>query len=104
MGEDGHTASLFPGAGELNDTRHAVVPVVPAGKTARVSLTLPALNNAENIIFLVTGKSKATVVRDVIESEIDSLPAARIIPEKGKVFFFLDNDAGSLLFRTDRKP
>lgn len=102
MGEDGHTASLFPGTAALHETVHPAIAVSPPGKTEkqRISLTLPLINNAENIIFMVSGKQKAAVVRDVLEREIELLPASQVRPGKGNLFFFLDEGAGSFLFRT----
>ncbi|TNF56266.1 6-phosphogluconolactonase [bacterium] len=102
IGEDGHTASLFPGAAALHETGHLAVAVSPIEqiKRQRISLTLPLINNAENIIFMVSGKNKAAVVRDVVEEERETLPASQVRPAKGNLFFFLDEEAGSLLFRT----
>jgi 6-phosphogluconolactonase len=99
MGEDGHTASLFPGTDALKETRHYAVPVSPPEKKERISLTLPLINNAKHIVFLVTGRNKAAVIRDVLERDIETLPASLVKPEKGRLFFFLDEEAGSLLFR-----
>jgi 6-phosphogluconolactonase len=104
MGEDGHTASLFPGANAVHEAEYLAVAVIPLEKTKRerISLTLPLINNAENIIFLVTGNKKAAVVRDVLEKEMESLPASRVKPNKGNLFFFLDEEAGLFLFK--KKP
>jgi 6-phosphogluconolactonase len=102
MGGDGHTASLFPGTAALHETDRSALAVSPPEKTEkqRISLTLPLINNAENIIFMVSGKHKAAVVRDVLEREIELLPASQVRPERGNLFFFLDEEAGSFLFRT----
>lgn len=102
MGKDGHTASLFPGTAALHETVRPAVAVSSGEQTKRqrISITLPLINHAENIIFMVSGKQKAAVVRDVVEKEIDSLPASQVRPGKGNLFFFLDEEAGSLLFRT----
>lgn len=99
MGEDGHAASLFPGTTSLKETRRLAVAVSPTDKAKeeRISITLPVINNAENVIFLVTGKNKANVVKEVIEGENDLLPAALVKPEKGRLLFLLDEAAGSLL-------
>lgn len=99
IGEDGHIASLFSGNAALGETRHYAVPVSPLDKNERVSLTLPLINSAEHVIFLVTGRNKSSVIRDVLEREIETLPASLVKPEKGKLFFFLDEEAGSLLYR-----
>ncbi len=98
IGEDGHTASLFPGTPALKETRHlaaAVTQSVKPGKE-RVTLTFPAINNAENIILMATGGDKAAAIREVIEGN-GSLPAAMVRPDRGKLFFLLDKNAASLL-------
>ncbi len=100
IGEDGHTASLFPGTPALNETIHlaaAVTQSVKPGKE-RVTLTFPAINNAGNIILMATGVDKASAIREVIEED-SSMPAAMVRPERGKLFFLLDKDASSLLSR-----
>ena len=64
IGEDGHTASLFPGSEALNETKHLVVaPFVAKLKSHRLSLSLAVLNNAAEVWFLVTGGSKADAVK-----------------------------------------
>jgi 6-phosphogluconolactonase len=99
IGEDGHTASLFPGAPALNETRRWAVSVCPpdASKKERITLTFPVINNAENIIFMVEGEKKAGIVREVIQDENNKLPAAMVRPGGGKIFFLLDKAAGSLI-------
>ncbi len=99
IGEDGHTASLFPGTPSLKETSRFAVTVSPKDKTRkdRITITIPVINMAKNIIFLVTGGTKARIVKDVIEGKNNLLPAAMVKPEKGKLFFLLDEGAGSLL-------
>ena len=98
MGEDGHTASLFPGTPLLGDTAHAVGAVPEgAGMTARVTLTLPVINNAEEVVFLVTGKAKAHVVRHVVKERDARLPASLVAPLEGRLLFLCDRDAASEL-------
>jgi 6-phosphogluconolactonase len=103
MGKDGHTASLFPGSETIKEAHHLATAVTPPdiSMTERVTLTFPLINCAKNIIFLVTGNDKASIVRDVVENETDTLPASLVRPEKGRLFFFLDEQAGSFLFRKD---
>ena len=98
IGEDGHTASLFPGSPLLDETTRlaGAVPEDDAG-TARITLTLPVINNAQEVIFLVTGKTKAPIVQRVIEEKDGRLPAARVRPRGGRPLFYLDNDAASKL-------
>jgi 6-phosphogluconolactonase len=98
MGEDGHTASLFPGRDSLKERKHLVYPVRKAPKKyQRVTLTLPVINNARNIIFLVTGKEKANAVKEVMEEKNPLLPASMVRPVKGTLSFVLDSEAASLL-------
>jgi 6-phosphogluconolactonase len=100
VGDDGHTASLFPDSDALRETRRLVVaPYVEKLRSRRITLTLPALNRAANIFFLVAGKGKAAIVRDVLRPRPGSkkLPAERIDPQDGKVVWFLDQAAAALL-------
>ncbi len=98
IGKDGHTASLLPESHVLKE-KHRLVAYVKNKKTEypRITLTLPVINNAENIIFLVGGKDKAPMVKRVIEERDPSLPASLVDPVKGNLFFLLDKGAGFLL-------
>ncbi|RJQ24326.1 MAG: 6-phosphogluconolactonase [Nitrospiraceae bacterium] len=99
IGEDGHTASLFPGTPALRETRRLVFAVSPENseKKERISLTLPVINNARNVMFLAGGAGKAKIIRDVIEGGNRAMPAALVKPDKGNLFFLLDKEAASLL-------
>ncbi len=100
IGDDGHTASLFPDSDALRETRRLVVaPYVEKLRSHRITLTLPAFNRAANIFFLVEGKSKAAIVRDVLRPRPGSkqLPAQHIDPQDGRVVWFLDQAAAALL-------
>jgi 6-phosphogluconolactonase len=98
IGEDGHTASLFPGTPVLDDPIHLAAPVfLNETKHHRITLTLPVINNAKHILFLVTGKNKAPVLRKIIEEEDASLPASMVHPNKGKLIFVIDREASSQL-------
>ena len=98
IGEDGHTASLFPRTSSLRENRRLVVPVsLDRLENKRISITLPVINNAKNIIFLVSGYDKAQVMKEILEEKNMMLPASRVNPEKGKVFFLMDEKAASLL-------
>jgi 6-phosphogluconolactonase len=111
LGEDGHTASLFPGAAALN-VDDAWVTWSPPGTLPppvdRITLTYPVLNAAREIVFLVAGATKAPAVRDVLEgipgdgrpTDPRQRPAAGIDPHDGRVTWMLDKAAGSLLSRT----
>lgn len=103
LGEDGHTASLFPETAALHE-RNKLVTVghAPTGIRSRLTLTLAVLNQAAVILFLVTGPGKAEMVRRVIEPESvadRSLPAAKISPESGRLVWMLDQAAAQQLTR-----
>ncbi|OJX40548.1 MAG: 6-phosphogluconolactonase [Chloroflexi bacterium 44-23] len=102
MGADGHTASLFPGQTEPFDPLVLAFPVQANydGRPAeRVSLTSNAINYAHQVAFLVTGKQKAPVLKQVLEGARvpRMLPPQRIQPPGGVVTWFIDQDAASLL-------
>jgi 6-phosphogluconolactonase len=104
LGEDGHTASLFPGTTALH-VRDTLVTVgqAPSGTRDRLTLTFGALNHATVVLFLVAGASKADMVRRVLEprSEADrSLPSALVSPESGCLVWMLDQSAAAQLTRT----
>ncbi len=95
IGTDGHTASLFPGSPALDEATRLAVAVqkddVPQG---RITLTLPVINSAEDIIFFVTGKEKAAILRKVLSRRGD-LPASRVCPFHGLLEFVLDEEAAA---------
>jgi 6-phosphogluconolactonase len=105
IGEDGHTASLFPVPAALAETERRVIPVIsPVPPLRRVSLTLRALGEARAVMFLVTGAGKAKRLAQVLaqrEQPIgagdDLLPAARVRPQSGVVHFYVDRAAASEL-------
>lgn len=100
LGDDGHTASLFPGNEALQETRRLVVaPYVEKIGAYRLTLTLPVLNSGSHIFFLVAGEAKAAIVRDVLgkKSATENLPAQRIRPKKGRLVWLMDREAASLL-------
>lgn len=99
IGADGHTASLFPDTAALNVTDRPVVQnYVEKLKTWRFTMTYPLLNNAEHIFFLVSGKEKASAVRDIILGNTpERSPASGIVPANGDVTWFLDRDSASLI-------
>jgi len=94
MGSDGHTASLFPGTSAVSERDRAVVPVwVDKVDAWRVTLTLPVINSARDVIFLVRGSGKADAVSRVVNGE--ALPATRVDPRRGKLTWLLDADAAA---------
>jgi 6-phosphogluconolactonase len=99
MGEDGHTASLFPGSDALNEKSKWVVPTRPEGSEHdRISLTVPVFNHAARVIFLITGAGKAARLAQVLRPQpsADPLPAQAIQPVAGSVEWFVDRAAASL--------
>jgi len=103
IGEDGHTASLFPGRKHSEAENVLVKAVGPAPidpKVPRITLTLGVINNAANIAFLVSGKNKAAIVKRVVEEKDTTLPAAMVKPHSGNLLFFLDKPASSKLSNT----
>lgn len=100
MGNEGHTASLFPGTKALHETKRIVVRNwVGKFYTDRITLTAPAINNAEHVIFLIAGADKAPALKGVLEGpyEPDQLPAQMIQPSKGKLLWLVDSTAGGML-------
>lgn len=98
IGEDGHTASLFPGARALEERMHLAVAVVPDQmRHDRITLSLPVINHAEHIIFFVTGEDKAAVLKKVIDGKNSSLPASMVQSRSGNLLFVIDREAGSQL-------
>jgi 6-phosphogluconolactonase len=97
LGADGHTASLFPGTTALRETEKLAVSVYAKQLDSwRVTLTLPAINNARKVVFMVSGDSKAQVVREVVEGK-KKYPASLVSPLTGEVLWLLDKGAASLL-------
>jgi 6-phosphogluconolactonase len=100
LGENAHIASLFPHdpALEIQD-RLAVAVEVDAPQRHRISLTVPTLNQAARVIFLVAGASKAEAVKAVLEGPRDpaAIPAQLIAPASGEVTWMLDRAAARLL-------
>jgi 6-phosphogluconolactonase len=98
IGEDGHTASLFPGKSSLKESRRLVIPVFSDGfPRERITLTLPIINKARHIIFLVTGENKAGIIKEMLTDKVSALPASLVIPESGVLFLIIDRYAASLL-------
>jgi 6-phosphogluconolactonase len=93
MGSDGHTASLFPGSPALNERTLWVAPSFNERLNShRLTLTLPVLNAAAEIIFLVSGADKAQTLQAVLKSRGGdrSLPASLVRPARGCVTWFVD--------------
>lgn len=102
LGEDGHTASLFPNAKALHETRRLVIDTAGGRpNVARVTLSVPVLNHAQRLLWLVAGASKASVVRRVLRepARCDELPAQRVHPSHGTSLWLVDREAARLLAR-----
>ncbi len=100
MGEDGHTASLFPGTAALKvQDRLVVHNYVEKLQANRLTMTFPILNQAKRILFLVSGVSKAMALKQVLEGERNPFrcPAQGIRPVHGELVFFVDEAAASML-------
>jgi len=98
MGADAHMASLFPGTAALNDERLVADNYVPKLNAFRLTLTLPVLNHARNIMFLVSGVSKADAFHAVQNHSMRTdLPASLLCPTEGRVYWVVDQDAASKL-------
>jgi 6-phosphogluconolactonase len=100
LGEDGHTASLFPDSPALAEKEHVAVAVhKQPPELDRITLTLPVLNNALRIIFLVSGSAKAHILRGVLEDpETEGkYPAGLVHPTRGSLTWLVDKTAAALL-------
>ncbi|PKP09571.1 MAG: 6-phosphogluconolactonase [Bacteroidetes bacterium HGW-Bacteroidetes-4] len=100
MGDDGHTASIFPPSIALFDSEAWVAATInPYNQQNRVTLTGLLINNAAQIRFLVTGAGKAKVLKELfkVEPGYHNYPASRVQPLTGKLSWILDQDAAKLL-------
>ncbi len=99
LGTDGHTASLFPGTAILGETKSLVKEVfVKEKKVYRISFTYPLINNARNIMFLVTGRDKAGIVCSILTGNANqSFPAQSVKAVHGELFWYLDEQAAAQL-------
>jgi 6-phosphogluconolactonase len=100
IGEDGHTASLFPGSSVITEpTRWVCAEHASGAAMWRITQTPIVINAAKNVIFLVSGPEKAGAVRDVLQGPFqpERLPAQAIKPLKGRLTWLLDKPAAGLL-------
>jgi len=100
VGNDGHTASLFPGTEALTERSRWVIPtLMPDSDRMRVSLTFPAINNSRNILLLAKGQDKATVVAEIIlnAEKLPFLPAKGITGKENSPTWILDKAAAEKL-------
>ena len=99
MGTDGHTASLFPHQTDFNDPNLAVSAKHPESRQIRISKTAKVIEQAKRITYLVTGVSKAEILKEIQTTLSENLPypAARIKAKNGVTEWYLDKDAAKLL-------
>jgi 6-phosphogluconolactonase len=100
MGEDGHTASIFPGNEKLFSSKiNCDVAVHPVSGQKRITITGKVINNARSVFFLVTGKNKAEIVNEIFRNSAVSgmFPAAHIRSLNGITTWLLDNEAGKFI-------
>jgi 6-phosphogluconolactonase len=100
LGEDGHTASLFPGDAVLAENRRLAAAVARGEPDHdRVTLTLPVIRSAGVVVFLVAGANKAAALKSLIETPEEEAPAALARSSRGQTIYLADKDAASLLSR-----
>lgn len=100
LGEDGHTASLFPGSDAVRErSRLVVAPWVSSLRTYRITLTPPVFNRAALALFLVSGEEKAAALKAVLEGDFqpDRFPAQIVRPEDGRLLWLIDRAAARWL-------
>lgn len=100
LGDDAHTASLFPNTAALQEReRWVVANEVPKLSTTRITLTYPVINHARVVAFLVSGESKAQALRQVLRGELDvnTYPAQGIAPKDGQLLWMVDEPAYRLM-------
>ncbi len=104
MGDDGHTASIFPHTEAIHTLGRLVTAnQVPQKNTWRITLTWPVINQGSSVFFLIGGKNKAELVKEVFTGPRDPerLPSQLIWPAGGILTLILDKDAAALLPATD---
>lgn len=97
IGSDGHTASLFPGHKAINEQKKWVVYVKAHARVTlrdRITITLPVINAAKNIMFIISGEGKGKIVKSIMEEKKRATvyPASKIKPEDGQTIWFIDRN------------
>jgi 6-phosphogluconolactonase len=96
MGDDGHTASLFPNTKALKETTRLVVEnEVPQKETLRMTFTYPLISKAKHILFMVIGDGKDDMVKKVFEDKEGKYPSGKVTSESGKALWLLDEKSSS---------
>ena len=104
MGDDGHTASLFPHTEAIHEmSRLATANAVPQKDTWRVTLTWPVINQAREVFFLIGGAEKSGILREVLlgPGDVERLPSQLIWPASGILTMILDKAAAAQLPQPD---
>jgi 6-phosphogluconolactonase len=100
LGEEGHTASLFPASPALDETRHLTAALwVKEHDTFRITVTPPVINHAARVVFLVSGASKAAALAAILEGPLQPTvyPAQIVAPTDGALLWLVDRAAAGLL-------
>jgi len=99
LGDDGHTASIFPGSVSSEDKKWVVATQARTEPKQRLTLTLPALSNSERVFFIVTGSEKANALARTLSNDIEvqDCPAAGVYQKSASVIFWTDKDASKQL-------
>jgi len=97
VGRDGHTASLFPGHKAVNEKARWVVNVKAHARTTlreRITITLPVINAAKNVMFVVSGEGKGGIIKDIAGSgrKKEAYPASKVNPDSGRSVWFIDKN------------
>lgn len=106
IGEDGHTASIFPNQiSLLNADKIYSTAVHPGSGQTRITITGRVINNASNVVFIAAGKNKSKVVGEILNQKgnYKDYPASFINPEEGKLYWLLDEDSASQISRSNDK-
>ncbi|KAM3958735.1 6-phosphogluconolactonase [Aphomia sociella] len=98
MGPDGHTCSLFPGHPLLDEVKLQVAAITDSPKPPpeRITLTYPVINKAKNCIFTISGAGKADMIKRILKDNED-LPARRVKPQSGCLYWIVDEPAAAYL-------
>ncbi len=100
MGDDGHTASIFPHSAAITESRKlAVANYVEKLDTNRLTLTFPVINNAANVMFLVGGKSKSSALKQVLKGTVnpEKFPSQNVEVSNGNLLWLFDKNSAAEL-------
>lgn len=98
MGEDGHTASLFPASKALEEKKRLVMAnFIPSKNCWRMTFTFPLINQARNLVFYVSGDSKKTKLDEVLKDKQLRYPCANVGTKESPALWIVDKEAGELI-------